>query len=100
MQIAHINIEGNFANKEQAWKLLNEIAARGVIYFAFNSKIRECEAGHHWVGASVCPHCGRPVSEEYTRIVGFFRPVSSFSKERRREYAERTWFAMEGTSES
>ena len=90
-QIAHLNIEGTFANKEQAWALLNEIAAKGVIYFAFNSKIKECKNGHHWIGLDNCPECGEHFSEEFTRIVGFYRPVSSFSKERRREYHERTW---------
>lgn len=90
-QIAHLNIEGHFASKEQAWELLNQIAASGVIYFAFNSKIRECENGHHWVGGQKCPECGGDVTEEFTRIVGFFRPVSAFSKERKREYKERTW---------
>lgn len=90
-QIAHLNIEGRFANKEMAWKLLNEIAAKGVIYFAFNSKIKECAENHHWVGGNKCPTCGGEIVEEFTRIVGFFRPVSAFSKERRREYKERTW---------
>lgn len=93
-QIMHANIEGKFASKEQAWQLLNEIARKGVIYFAFNGKIKECKNSHHWVGGDRCPHCGEPTSEEYTRIVGFLRPRSSFSKERKREYDERTWFPV------
>lgn len=93
-QIAHINIEGKFASEEQSWQLLNEIARKGVIYFAFNAKIKECKNGHHWVGDKICPYCGEKVSEEYTRIVGFLRPRSSFSKERAREYDERKWFKI------
>lgn len=93
-QIAHINIEGKFANKEQAWSMLNSIAADGVIYFAFNSKMKGCANGHHWVGEFKCPTCGGEVTEEFTRIVGFYRPCSSFSKERKREYNERTWFKV------
>lgn len=91
-QIAHINIEGKFSSKEQAWQLLNEIARKGVIYFAFNGKIKECINNHHWIGGDVCPTCGEKVSEEYTRVVGFLRPKSSFSRERMQEYDERRWF--------
>ena len=94
-QIMHANVEGHFANKEQAWELLNEIARKGVIYFAFNSKIKECEDGHHWVADEHCPKCGKTASEEYTRIVGFLRGIKSFSKERTQEYNERTWFNVE-----
>ena len=93
-QIMHANIEGHFANEEQSWQLLNHIAKQGVIYFAFNSKIKECEEGHHWVADEHCPNCGKSASEEYTRIVGFLRPSSSFSKERKQEYVERTWFEV------
>lgn len=94
-QIMHANIEGHFANNEQAWDLLNYIAQQGVIYFAFNSKIKECAHGHHWVADKHCPECGEEATEEYTRIVGFLRPCSSFSKERIREYHERTWFNVD-----
>lgn len=90
-QIAHLNIDGAFASKDQAWKLLNEIAKKGVVYFAFNGKIRECCNNHHWVGTAICPECGKPFIEEFTRIVGFFRPVSAFSRERRKEFNQRTW---------
>lgn len=98
-QISHINIDGHFANNEQAWEMLNHIAQKGVIYFAFNSKIKECKNGHHWVADDHCPNCGEKASEEYTRIVGFLRPCSSFSKERKREYDERTWFPSESVVE-
>ena len=93
-QIAHINIEGHFANEEQSWQMLNEIARKGVIYFAFNPKIKECEEHHLWVADKHCPYCGKEACEEYTRIVGFLRPASSFSKERTQEYHERTWFKV------
>ena len=35
-QISHINIQGKFANEEQAWNMLNRVASSGVIYFAYN----------------------------------------------------------------
>lgn len=91
-QIMHANIENTFANAEQAWDLLNHIARSGVIYFAFNAKIKEDKHQHHWVGTTKCPVCGESATEEYSRIVGFLRPRSSFSKERAQEYDERVWY--------
>lgn len=94
-QILHANIEGHFPSNEAAWDLLKEIAAKGVIYFAFNAKIKEDAAQHHWVSDSHCPICGAEATEEYTRIVGFLRPRSSFSKERACEYDERVWYKVD-----
>ncbi|MBE6563775.1 MAG: hypothetical protein E7655_00655 [Ruminococcaceae bacterium] len=39
----------------------------------------------------LCPECGNPVVSEYTRIVGFYVPISTYSKERKAEYAMREW---------
>lgn len=88
--IAHINIDAPFNNFEQAWKMLNYVAEQGVTYFAFNTKIQACKHNHGFYG-SVCPECGEPVDTEYTRIVGFFTPVKSYSKERKAEFALREW---------
>jgi len=94
-QISHINIEGPFASHEQSWKLLNHIAQQGVIYFAYNIKINTCADGHAWIGYGKCPRCGKPMQDQYTRVVGFLTPVSSWSTERQKEYTERTWFKIE-----
>ena len=58
-QIAHINIETELS-KDVAWEHLNYIANKGVIYFAFNSKISVCEDGHGFTGGKICPKCGKP----------------------------------------
>ena len=89
--ILHVNVESPFSNKEQAWDTLNAMAKAGVIYSAFNARVKECAENHHWIGSNSCPICGKEVVEEYTRIVGFYRPRSSFSKERMAEYDKRTW---------
>lgn len=91
--IAHINIENNFQNTEVAWNMLNQIAAAGVIYFAFNSKIKVCKNHHAFVGTDKCPECGEPVYDEYTRIVGFLTPTKSYSKDRKREFGDRNWYS-------
>lgn len=88
--ILHVNIEAPFANFEQAWNMLNYIADQGVTYFAFNTKIKACKHNHAFFGEK-CPECGEPVDTEYTRIVGFYTPIKTYSKERKAEYQMREW---------
>ena len=92
-QISHINLAGDFANEEQAWKLLNYIAQSGVIYFAYNRKISVCKQEHAFI-SDLCPKCGKKAVDTYSRIVGFLVPTSSYSKERKIEFNERKWFNL------
>lgn len=88
--ILHVNIDAPFATDEQAWDMLNYIASSGVTYFAFNTKIQACKHNHAFYGKR-CPICGEPVETEYTRIVGFYTPVKTYSKERKKEFLMREW---------
>lgn len=88
--ILHVNLEGPFSNFEQAWDMLNYITNQGVTYFAFNTKIQACKYNHAFYGKT-CPICGNPVENEYTRIVGFYTPVRTYSKERKEEFKMREW---------
>ena len=90
--ISHIDIEGRFANKEQAWQMLNYVASQGVIYFAFTTKISVCKHKHAFIGGSTCPKCGEPISDTFSRVVGFYTPVSSYQKIRKREFDQRKWY--------
>jgi len=92
-QISHINLQAPFNNDKQSWDLLNYIASKGVIYFAYNVKTFVCEDGHGFFG-QICPNCGKPVADSYSRVVGFLTPVSSYSKERRQEFNKRKWFDL------
>ena len=92
--IAHVNIEGRFASKDSAWELLNYIAKQGVIYFAFNTKINVCKHRHSFIGEKVCPQCGEPIADTYSRVVGFYTPVSSYQKIRRKEFDNRKWYNL------
>jgi len=89
--IAHINIENRFANEEEAWQMLNYVAAHGVIYFAFTTKISVCEDKHAFIGEAYCPICGKPIADTYARVVGFYTPTSSYQKIRKREFDKRRW---------
>lgn len=88
--IAHINIEAPFDSFEKAWNLTEYIADQGLTYFAFNTKIQACKHNHAFFG-TVCPECGGPVETEYTRIVGFYTPIKTWSKTRKEEYKMREW---------
>jgi ribonucleoside-triphosphate reductase len=91
--ILHVNIDAPFSNFDQAWKMLNYITDQGVTYFAFNTKIQACEDNHAFYGTT-CPECGKPIATEYTRIVGFYTPIRTWSKERTNEYKMRKWEPM------
>ena len=90
--IAHIDIETRFANEEEAWNMLNYVAAHGVIYFAFTTKINVCEDKHAFIGVKECPQCGKPMADQYARVVGFYTPVSGYQKIRKREFNKRKWY--------
>ena len=93
-QILHINIDGQFPNKEMAWKTLNDIAKAGVIYFAFNNKISVCKNNHAFYG-EVCDKCGEKKIDTFQRIVGYLVPSKSYSKERKKEFAKRYWHKLD-----
>ena len=90
--IAHIDIENRFANEEEAWDMLNYVAEHGVIYFAFTTKISVCEDRHAFIGTKNCPTCGKPVADQFARVVGFYTPVSSYQKIRKKEFNHRLWY--------
>ncbi len=88
--IEHINIENTFKNFDQAWELLNWVAQQGVTYFAFNGKVSQCKNYHSFYG-EVCPECGEKKEVEYTRTVGFYTPIKTWSKQRKDEFKLRQW---------
>lgn len=90
--IAHIDIQNRFPTDEVAWDMLNYVASQGVIYFAFTTKISVCEDRHAFIGTKECPNCGKPIYDTYSRVVGFYVPVSSYQKIRKKEFDNRQWY--------
>lgn len=88
--ILHANIDTPFDSYEKAKKMTCYIADAGVTYFAFNTKIQACEDNHAFYG-TICPECGKPVATEYTRVVGFYTPISTWTNARKNEYSMRKW---------
>lgn len=96
--ILHANIDAPFDSFNKAWDMVNYIANQGVTYFAFNTKIQCCENNHAFYGTT-CPVCGKPIDSEYTRIVGFYTRIKTWSKERTDEYKMRRWEEINKTAE-
>ncbi len=93
-QILHVNLQGKFSTEEQSWEMLNHLANSGIIYFAYNVKISVCEKGHGFFG-NICPICGKPTDDVFSRIVGYLVPTRSYSKERKQEFDKRKWFLLD-----
>ncbi|MCD6546170.1 MAG: anaerobic ribonucleoside-triphosphate reductase [Thermotogae bacterium] len=92
--ILHVNLDSQFRDEEESWRMINLIAKMGVIYFAFNTRISVCSNGHAFYG-EICPICGGKKFDEFTRIVGYLVPVSGFNKERRiTEYPRRKFYSI------
>ena len=88
--ILHANIDTPFDSFEKAWNMVEYIAEQGVTYFAFNTRIQACKNNHAFYGKT-CPVCGGDVYTEYSRIVGFFTPIKTWSEKRKAEYKLRRW---------
>lgn len=89
--IAHIGIENRFPNEDAAWDMLNYVAAMGVIYFAFTTKISVCKNKHAFIGEKTCPKCGEPIAGTYARVVGFYVDTKNYQRVRKMEFDKRKW---------
>jgi anaerobic ribonucleoside-triphosphate reductase len=88
--ILHINVAERVEDPNIMKKLILKAIEANNIYFAINYNFQECPDGHITVGrVNICPTCGKPIVQEYSRVVGFITPKSNWSKQRRGE--DRIW---------
>lgn len=83
--IVHINLTDKIKTKEQMKKIVELALKYKSSHFAINYAFGRCEDGHTSVvgQSNTCPICSKDIIEKYTRIVGYFVPLSSFNKVRR-----------------
>ena len=93
--ICHINIDAPFDSFEKAWEMINYICDQGLTYFAFNTKINSCKYNHAFYG-NTCPICGLPKTREWSRIVGYYTAIDTWSADRKAEYDKREWENVNG----
>ena len=81
--IVHATI-GEKVTKKQAKSIIRYSVKTGCEHFALNSIYSKCKNGHMTFGKSnKCPSCGEDIEDWFTRVVGFFVPVSAMNKTRR-----------------
>ncbi len=88
----HCNLEEHLS-KEQYLKLIDFAVQEGTSYFTFNIPNSKCEDCGYIVKSSIhkCPKCDSENVTWYTRVIGYLRPISSFSKDRQIEAAKRVY---------
>ena len=88
----HCNLEEHLSQKQYAY-LINYAIEVGCSYFTFNVPNCQCDKcghieKHHF---DKCPKCGSEETTDWTRIIGYLRPVKKFDKERYKEALTRVY---------
>ena len=89
-QASHLNLQDNL-DKEQYTKLLEYAVQVGNSYITFNVPQTQCDscgfiAKHPF---DVCPECGSNKVTQWTRIIGYLRPIKAWSEARQVEGSHR-----------
>ena len=89
---AHINLEDHLS-KEQYLKLIDFAIANGTNYFTFNIPNSKCDDCGYITKHPIteCPKCHSKNITQYTRIIGYLRPIKSFGKDRQIEASKRVY---------
>lgn len=89
---AHINLEDHLS-KEQYLKLIDFAIANGTNYFTFNIPNSKCDDCGYITKHPIteCPKCHSNHITQYTRVIGYLRPIKSFGKDRQIEASKRVY---------
>ena len=89
---AHINLEDHLS-KEQYLKLIDFAIANGTNYFTFNIPNSKCDDCDYITKHPIteCPKCHSKNITQYTRVIGYLRPIKSFGKDRQIEANKRVY---------
>lgn len=91
--ISHLNIGERLTSVEQMKKLIQYAVKSGCEHFAVNYNFCKCKNSHVTVAgpSKVCPICSAPIIEQYTRVIGYFTPVSAWNGGRIKEHEQRVF---------
>ena len=82
--ICHLNVNQEINDVNTMQNLIHASVKEGVVYFAVNFVLQECENKHMFVGnVDTCPYCGGKIIGTFTRVVGFLTKVDNWIPERR-----------------
>lgn len=92
--VCHINVESRITDVKQMEDLIRSTLKSKTVYFAVNYNLQRCKNGHMTVGKKdICPICGKPIEDNYTRVVGFLTNTKNWNKTRREvDYPNRKWY--------
>ena len=71
-------------NKYVTWEMFEEYHKKLAEYIGMHDDLM-------LKGETTCPKCGGEHITWYTRVIGYLRPVSAFSKDRQIEASKRTY---------
>ena len=88
----HINLEDHLS-KEQYLKLIDFAIVNGTNYFTFNIPNSKCDDCDYITKHPIteCPKCHSKNITQYTRVIGYLRPIKSFGKDRQIEANKRVY---------
>ena len=88
----HCNLKDHLS-KEQYLKLIDFAIKEGTNYFTFNIPNSKCNKCGHIVKRpfDICPKCGSTDVTQYTRIIGYLRPITAFGSDRQIEANKRIY---------
>lgn len=91
----HCNLQDHLS-KEQYLKLIDFAVSQGTNYFTFNIPNSQCDDCHFITKhpIKVCPKCGGSHITQYTRIIGYLRPITAFGSDRKIEAKERIYSTL------
>jgi len=99
--ICHLNVDTQITDKEKMKQLIKTAARKNVVYFAINYNIQMCEDGHMSVGKKETCNCGKMITDNFTRVVGFLVNTKSFNAKRREiDYPNRQFYSDTCTEKS
>lgn len=89
---AHINLEDHLS-KEQYLKLIDFAIQEGTSYFTFNIPNSKCESCGYITKHPICecPKCHSTEITQYTRVIGYLRPIKAFGDDRQIEAGKRVY---------
>ena len=98
--IAHLNCQTKVEDYRHIAELIRTAAKKGVVYFAINYVLGECEDHHLSVtNGDVCEVCGKSITDKYTRVVGFLTNVRNWHVVRRnQDFPHRKFYEGEEVS--
>ena len=95
--IMHCGCDMRVESYENLMKMIRTTVKAGCVYHAINYNLQKCEDGHMSVGKNTnCAICGKPITDNYVRVVGFIVNTKNFHKVRREvDYPNRQLYSKD-----